>query len=467
MKRKEALCTFGIGLEEAKEMFSSWIQEEPSRKIFLLEEGALQNLAWQHLLFDLKLALSPVLSEEQKQLGSELFERLKFWQIGAEALLADVKDQGKKVADNILSNLPLLEGAYFASSLAQSYKGIPALICGAGPSLHRHLPLLKIARERTLLFAGGTALKVVAESGSVPHFAAALDPDPPPPLFSSEAIKGVPFFFPLRLAKRILLKIEGPRIWAADGISYPLEHWLTKQLGLDEPNIEGGWNVATFCISLAAMMGCNPIVLVGVDLSLPEGKSYTSDVDHSYQKNHLIETTQGLTKGDFILAADWIASFKENHPSIQLINVSKEAWPMEGVDYCSLDSLIKRFPQHGISSIEESSLGLQVQCAHAPSEIIQGWKRSLAIADDHCASLIERLEKNFPSDPRQLGNYILHEVELEEEPAAQFFLEPIWMVWKHLFNEEDLNEPYRGFRETVQKWLFWRSIIKEMDDAAV
>ncbi len=494
MKRKEALCIFGVDLAEAKMLFSAWIDEDPSRKIVLLEEATLPILAWQLLLFDLQLANPPSLSEEKRELGKALFEKLKFWQIGAEALLADVKDRGKKVVGNMLANLPFLEGAFAASSLMNNYRGIPALICGAGPSMQRHLPQLQDAAERMLVFAGGTALKVVAEGGITPHFAAALDPDSPVHLFSSEATKDIPFFFPLRLAAHILPEVQGPRIWAADGISYPLESWLVEQFGLDEPSIEGGWNVATFSISLAAMMGCNPIVLVGVDLCLPEGKSYTSGVDHSYANDHLLETTQGLTKGDFLLAADWIASFKQKHPTIHLINVAKEAWPIDGVEHSSLEALLGQFSQHGISAIPDASLGPQLHLSLSPSEVLKDWKKSLTTANDHCAHLIALLERNFPSDPRQFGNYVLSEVELEQEPAVQFLLEPIWRVWKPLFNqaaltpppcfgasgiygsdegfamdckEGDLFEPYLGFRETVQKWLFWKSIIKELNDAVL
>ena len=473
MKRKEALCLFGNDEEAARAQFlSSCAAEEASKKTLFLEEENLPVLAWQHLLFDLKLFLSPSLSEKEQKRGQELFEKLKFWQIGAEALLADVKDQGKKVVSNIVANLPLLDGAFRASSFEKRYQGMPALICGAGPSLQRHLPFLQEASRRALLFAGGTAIKTIKEAGAPLHFAAALDPDPPLHLFSKEATKEIPFFFPLRLAKNILSEVKGPKIWAADGISYPLENWLTQRLGLEEPAIEGGWNVATFCVSLAAMMGCNPIILIGVDLSLPEGRSYAAGIDHSYSPNSLIETAQGETKADFLLAADWIEAFKEKFPSIRMINAAKEAWPIRGVECVPLDSFLKGFPLHGISSIPSNSFGKPLEISPASiKETLHALKKSLQIAASHCSLLIELLKDHFPNDPRQSGHYILNEVELEEQPVTKFLLEPIWNVWKHLFEdleEEDLlGEPYSGFQKTMQKWLFWKKILEEIGDAAL
>jgi hypothetical protein len=471
MKRKEALCVFGMDEKEVRAQLLSCASDESSKKVLVLEEENLPTLAWQHLLFDLSLFLPPSLSKEERQRGQELFEKLKFWQIGAEALLTDVKDQGKKVVSNMMANLPFLEGAFKASAFEKRYQGVPALICGAGPSLQRHLPLLQEASQRALLFTGGTAIKAVREAGTIPHFAAALDPNPPLHLFSGEMTQGIPFFFPLRLAKEILSEVRGPKIWAADGISYPLENWLTEQLGLEEPSIEGGWNVATFCISLSAMMGCDPIILVGVDLSLPDGRSYAAGIDHSYSTDSLIESPQGVTKADFILAADWISAFKEKFPSIRMINAAKEAWPIQGVEHVSLDSLLRELPSHGISSIPNDSLGQPIALSQrAVKETLHALKKSLQVAAGHCSSLIELLESYFPSDPRQSGHYILKEVELEEEPATKFLLEPIWTVWKHLFEdvEEDLlHEPYPGFRKTVQRWLFWKKTLEEIEDAAL
>ncbi len=465
MKRKEALCVFGTSEAEAQELFSSWLQSDPARKLLVLEEERLlPSLAWRHLFFDFELAFPPSISQEQKKHGEHLFDRLTFWQIGAEGALADVKDQGKTVASNLLANLPFLEGAYPASSFANCYTNSPAIICGAGPSLERHLSLLKEAKERALLFAGGSAVKVLWENGLQPHFGAALDPNPPAHLFSKESAASIPFFFPLRVSHKILSEVHGPRIWAADGISYPLEKWLTEQLGLDEPSLEEGWNVATFCLSIAAMMGCNPIILIGVDLSLPEGKSYTAGVEHSYDSQKLIETPQGVTKGDFLLAADWIAEFIERHPHIRVINAAKEAWKIPGVEHVSLEDFLKTSPKKQSSFPSQAA---PIHLAKSPQEVVDRWHESLKTADHLVSQLLGQIQKEYPADPRASGEYILHEVELEEEPAWEFLLQPIWQVWQPLFQQETSDEPYPGFQMTLQKWLFCRSVIREMQDEQV
>ena len=457
MKRREALCVYGAEADEASEFFSAWLTEDPTRKLLILNERIpLQKAAWEHLLFELKLTFLPSASKKQKEHGEKLFEEFKFLQMGAEALLADVRDQGKKVVENILCNLPYLNGSYRASSFVNRFKGIPAVICGAGPSLHRHIPLLKNAKEKGVLFAGGSAVKALHDQGIRPHAMAYLDPQPPNHLYSQESLKDLPLFFPLRVAHQVLRTAQGPKVWAADGLSYPVETWLTQQLGIEEMSVEGGWNVITFCISLCALMGCNPIVLVGVDLSLPDGQSYAQGIDHTYNNEELIETKQGITKKDFLLAADWIAQFAEAHPEISLINVAKEAWKIPGVKTKPLEKILKKFSENEIRFDLSEPLHCKAEVA------VQKWKENKTKACKMIASMLTLLEQHFPSDPRDSGSYALCEVEFEELPIFQLFLKPMWEVWRNLFEQQtQIDEPYPGFGATVQKWLFFQEVLNE------
>jgi hypothetical protein len=455
MKRREALCVYGADASEAREFFSPWLAQDATRKLIVFDERIpLQKTAWEHLLFDLKLEFLPSVSKKQRKLGETLFEEFKFLQMGAEALLADVRDQGKTVTQNILQNLGFLSGAYKASSFRNRFKGVPAVICGAGPSLYRHLPQLKEAKDKCFLLAGGSAIKALQSQGIAPHAAAYLDPNPPAHLFSKEALKDLPLFFPLRVSHEVLKSTSGPKIWAADGLSYPIETWLTEQLGLSEPSLEGGWNVVTFCISLCEMMGCNPIVLVGVDLSLGSGKSYTQGIAHEYKKEELIKTKQGITKKDFLLAADWIESFAGDYPKTSLFNVAEEAWKIPGVKKRPLSKIL--------SNLSERVVALDftdpISCDN--KTVVQKWEEDKAEAKKKIAKLIKMLEAHFPSDPRSTGEYALCEVEFEELSAFQFFLKPIWEVWRNLFEQElGLSEPYAGFRAAMQKWLFFQEVL--------
>lgn len=465
MKRREALCVFGSSVEAAENVFSAWLEKHPEGKFVYLEERSpLQQVAWEHLLFDLQLAFSPSASKKEKEQGQKIFEELKFLQIGAEALLSDVKDQGKTVANNIMLNLPFLEGSFRASELSNRFKGVPAIICGAGPSLDRHLPFLREAKNKTLLLAGGSAIKALKSSGVVPHAAAYIDPNPASQLFSRDSLENVPFFFSLRLSPEVLKSAKGPKIWAADGQSYPMERWFTEQLGIEEPSIDAGWNVATFCISLAAMMGCNPIILIGVDLSLPSGQSYAKGVSQTYPNEELVQTDQGVTKKDFILAADWIAAFAKDHPEITLMNGASEAWKIENVSTVSLESLLSQMPKKEIAFDLSSLQPIQGKT----KQVLAKWKESRIKGKDLCGQLLSLLESHFPGDPRSSGQYALFEVELEELPIFQYYLKPIWEVWRFVFeHEQTKQEPYPGFRASVQKWLFFQDILKEVLDESL
>ncbi len=470
MKRREVLCVYGLSEEEAEVNFSSWLSEEASRKVVPLKEDSfLKKKAWELLLAELKLVLPEHITEVEKEKAHALFEELRFWQIGAEALLSDVKDLGKKVVTNLLANLPFLQGSLKASSFAGKFAKVPAIICGAGPSLNKHLNYLTSANEKALIFGSGSGVKFLHEQGIKLHFAAALDPDSPPQLFSEEAAESIPFFFPLRVASWLLPQVKGKRIWAADGVSYPLEQWLTSQLNLEETSVEGGWNAATFCIHLAVLMGCNPIILVGVDLALPQGKSYAEGIDHAYDKERLITTTQGTTKGDFILAADWIAELIKNHPHLTVYNVSQEAWKIPGVEHKNFEEILSVLPKRDVQgSVDEVLSKLEpIQISVDVKDVHASWQKSLVSVRGYSEELLSLFEKHFPFDPRTKGEYALKEVELEEEPVYRFLLEPIWQVWMPLFEQTCGKEPFDGFHKAVQKLLFCKNLIEEMQHAAI
>ena len=175
---------------------------------------------------------------------------------------------------NLFSNFALLSHSYFGNRLFGQFQNIPAIICGAGPSLAHSLPQLETLKDRALIFAGGTAMNAVNTTGLIPHFGVGVDPNAAQftRLIMNQAFE-TPYFYRNRMYHDALNLIQGDRLYVA-GSSQPILHWIEERLGLIDEDIDTGYNVINFSLAIAAAMGCNPIVFVGVDLAYTDGLSY-------------------------------------------------------------------------------------------------------------------------------------------------------------------------------------------------
>src|SRR5690606_30787893 len=79
---------------------------------------------------------------------------------------------------NLLKNFRYLSKSFQAESLKGCFQGIPAIICGAGPSLTQALPVLSECKEKALLIAGGSTITALSKNGILPHLSLAVDPNP-------------------------------------------------------------------------------------------------------------------------------------------------------------------------------------------------------------------------------------------------------------------------------------------------
>ncbi|MCF7958587.1 MAG: DUF115 domain-containing protein, partial [Phycisphaerae bacterium] len=76
---------------------------------------------------------------------------------------------------NILNNLPTYVATSSVEILKNRFKGYPAVIVSAGPSLQRNIDTLKAIRDNVVVIAVQTTLKPLLKKGIVPDFVTSLD----------------------------------------------------------------------------------------------------------------------------------------------------------------------------------------------------------------------------------------------------------------------------------------------------
>ncbi len=175
---------------------------------------------------------------------------------------------------NTLRNLSTIAAEGDAATLVDLFRGRPAVLVAAGPSLDQNLPAIAAHRDRVVLVAVDTALRPLLAAGLAPDLVVALDP--------SDA--NASHLVDLPPCPRTWLVAEGsldPEAFGhfagrthvfrvADHHPWP---WL-RQVGEGRHLLRAWGSVLTTAFDLALQMGCDPIVFTGADLAFTGGRPY-------------------------------------------------------------------------------------------------------------------------------------------------------------------------------------------------
>ncbi len=167
------------------------------------------------------------------------------------------------------------------------YKGMPGVTIAAGPSLkeRNHLQLLHDRRGDgdRVIFSTAHSLISCLEAGIVPHFTAVVDGSPKMmkfidhPLVDEHADE-IKIVFCSSVDPGVIKRWKGrQKYFFMSGVPQNLVPNVDTFLCFLLPKLtqlDTGGNSGAFNFSLAAYLGCNPIAMIGMDLSYLKGHPY-------------------------------------------------------------------------------------------------------------------------------------------------------------------------------------------------
>lgn len=455
VEKKERMLLF---IEEDESAFLRAKQlklaQNPKVRLFYHQKTSsdlLREIAWEFLY--LKMGYFTT-----SEAGKSFFEELSSFQTAAHVLASDWSDCGKKIVSNLMHNVHHLTSSLLGPSLKNACKAMPAVVCGAGPSLDKAIPHLKNLRDKALIFAGGTAITALSIKGVLPHLAASIDPDPPQMRFLQHSCFETPFFYQSRFSAELLSKVHAPCIWMPDSGNYPLEEWLARACGIRQIHFESGWTVGTFCLAVALHLGCDPIILTGMDFSSRGSDVYASKIRG---EEHKVKEGSSYTKADWSMSIEWIRAFAALHKEQRWINTS-EICTLDGIEHLSFEEAIARYLQKS-SDIDGYLHQLFIQAAPAAGSIdthaiVGELQQSFALSLTLCHELLALWQKHFPASPLQDPDYTLLETQLESEIAYRYFLSSLWQMWKAPIVRK---EPHALARE-LHRLLFFKTTLDDL-----
>ena len=271
---------------------------------------------------------------------------------------------GKLWVRNLSHNMNLLSRYGGIESLKGKFYSIPALVIAAGPSLDDILPHLPILQAKFLLIAVDTSYSACIRSGVEPDFLVVMDPQYwntrhlDRAVQNSSRLVSEPSTHPT-----IFRKFPGNTYLA--GSLFPLGRYLEEKIG-KRASLGAGGSVATSAWDFARFLGCNPIVMAGLDLSFPQKRSHCRgsffeerifsfrtrlEPEETHFFRYLQEATPllqpsndgktVLTDQRMLVYRDWFEIQGKLYQDLRTLTLSRHGLKIEGVEWVPLEAVLE------------------------------------------------------------------------------------------------------------------------------
>lgn len=373
----------------------------------------------------------------------------------------------KESFDSYYPNLLEMLNAKFGQALAGSFKGVPAIICGAGPSLEPHLDQLRQLQNHALFFGSGSGLNILSRAGIVPNFGVGVDSTSTQvSRLSTNFAFQVPYFYLNRFNHEALKMVHGEKLFTRGGIRLHALDWFDEQLGVNVcERVPSGMSSSNFAFEIALLLGCNPIIFVGMDLCYKdETKRYSAGVTahpaemlkHHQEIGKLkpnIVVVKDIYGNDVTSSWDWrlesecFTDSKNRHPDAEVWNATEGGVPIDGIPNITLSEVVEKrlndslaldprihtlIQQHDLDFITKEKIG----------DMLLRWKESLEYCKkrlaERLAMLTSELEKLSTASEEKPLDYFVVDLQafLGDTPAYTYCLKQFNDVFNGLNGKE-------------------------------
>jgi hypothetical protein len=170
-------------------------------------------------------------------------------------------------------NLPALLRSPSFGALSGCFRGLPAVVCAAGPSLDRQLPTLRRYADRVVILAIGQVVGALRRAG--------IEPDLVHVVESQDVSHQLTHAGDTRDLDLVLLPSCHPNLFQLPVRSRFTAYIAANQVGqwIAKAWDEGRWlssggTVAQTAVFLAEALGADPVCLIGQDLAFSQGRAY-------------------------------------------------------------------------------------------------------------------------------------------------------------------------------------------------
>ena len=173
-----------------------------------------------------------------------------------------------------LENLSSIAESPTLSSIVDRFIGTPLVVISPGPSLDKNVHLLKQLKGKALLMAPAQSALALSRAGVIPDIVVVADPAD-----ITYLVDG----FPMDQVEALLVGVachplfykKYPTKIITFNVNAGIDNWISD-IFKDTAHIGAGGSVSTAIFGMGLNLKCDPIILVGQDLALTNGKQYAS-----------------------------------------------------------------------------------------------------------------------------------------------------------------------------------------------
>ncbi|MEX1028735.1 MAG: 6-hydroxymethylpterin diphosphokinase MptE-like protein [Paenibacillaceae bacterium] len=264
--------------------------------------------------------------------------------------------------NSIVNFEKVLETGHVIREKKEVFKNKPVLLVAAGPSLEDEIENLKMIKQNGLAYiiSVGSAIKALLKNGIYPDAVSAYDPETGLEgldVFQEvieENISSIPLIFGSTLGFNTVNRYTGP-----------LLHVFINQdtvspfyLGMEQAGHSGGIvsdapSIAIVTLEVLAKLGCNPIILVGQNLSFRNDQYYASGIQYLTRANAIsesekpdlvfVESVDGgtvSTSKNYVPIKENMELYISQMPHIEIINTTQGGALIKGTKFALLEQLI-------------------------------------------------------------------------------------------------------------------------------
>lgn len=502
LEKVYVLCVYGIGLGYYYDAAKLWLHQDPARRLVFLEdelltirhffetskaeeilndsqvqllyfadlkdnEAVLEILYWNFAMTRILVSALNTYAENKKESFTELHQKIAYDFALKNSLVEEYMKFGGAFFVNFYQNILKLPGSYLGNKTFGSFFQVPAIICGAGPSLVKSIPLLTSLEDKALIFAGGSALNALNAAGMQPHLGAGIDPNPAQfsRLKTNQAYE-VPFYYRNRMYHQAFELIHGPRLYITGCGGYDISEWYEEKLDIKSEFMDEGHNVINFCLQIAHQLGCNPILFVGMDLAFTGMKTYAPGIEDEvdFDPNKALDEedydTKPILRKDiegkplytlwkWVAESEWIADFAKENSHLTIVNCTEGGLGFPGIPNESLKEAAEHYLKRTYpmtdrlngeiqnSFLPQATLPKMVMLTEEMKTSLERCIGHLTVLIDDTRGMQEKIRENHVIPVNlQSGYAALCETDLEEEPGYQHVLNIFNAVQMRMLSRE-------------------------------
>lgn len=329
----------------------------------------------------------------------------------------------KKWAIHFLRNTPRKAEAASLKLLRGRFKGVPAVIVSAGPSLDETAHLLNEVRDRALIFVVDTSFRVVSDRGIDRHFVVSVDQKDATLLhFADRTPRETDILIATSGAPPLVWDLfPGPRFFGefetGSGEKSKILSWIAESLGFDEEYLFRGNSVAISSIGAAHLLGCEPIILLGQDLAILPDRTHAEGTIYPIRQG-LSESAGILTVpavgGGTVPTTQWLKNIQNN------LEYTLMKHRLNVINATARGARIRGTTEIPFSEVLEKHLGDAVPVFDIVSEIFSSRKRPtidrMRGEVDSMTAELEKVQSRAREQLKELPK-LLRRIERGDYPA--------------------------------------------------